>query len=164
MEIEEYGVCLQSTSFSGFSQSCHSFLRTRFYIWERTYNFWLSHSGFFPLTWWSLVLYDIISFFSTVYIIYHIFFIYSLVDRQLGWFHILVILWTVLLWTWVCLFILVIALMCRNFLIWCNSICQFLLLFPEQLEYCSENHCLFLYRHAFSLLFPVAVSNVQVLL
>jgi hypothetical protein len=39
-----------------------------------------------------------------------------------------------------CLFIpVIVSLLCRSFLIWRNTICQFLLLFPEQLESYSES-------------------------
>jgi hypothetical protein len=36
----------------------------------------------------------------------------------------------------------VIFLLCRSFLIWCDPICQSLLLFPDRLESYSESSCL----------------------
>jgi hypothetical protein len=45
---------------------------------------------------------------------------------------------------------------CRSFYIWCNSIGQFLLLYPKQLESFLESNCPFLYFNCF----PVVISNL----
>jgi hypothetical protein len=47
--------------------------------------------------------------------------------------------------------LLAVSLMCSSFLIWCNSICQMLLLFPELVEACSESPYLCLHLEVFSL-------------
>jgi hypothetical protein len=54
----------------------------------------------------------------------------------------------------------VFPLLCRSILILCNFICQFLLLFPGQLEIYSESHYQSQYLQLFS---PVATSQFQVL-
>jgi hypothetical protein len=48
---------------------------------------------------------------------------------------------------------------CSETLIWCNPICQFILLFPEIFQPYSESPCLCLYLKVF----PVVVTKFQVL-
>jgi hypothetical protein len=51
--------------------------------------------------------------------------------------------------------------MCKSFLMWCGPICQFLLLFPWQLESYSKNNYLCLYPPEFSLFFSCSSFNVS---
>jgi hypothetical protein len=44
---------------------------------------------------------------------------------------------------------------------WCDPICQFLLLFPELLKFCSESSCLHLYLHVFSLVVSNSRSYIK---
>jgi hypothetical protein len=52
------------------------------------------------------------------------------------------------------------SLLCRNFLIWCNPICQFLLLFPELLNSYLKTNCLCIY---FEVLPYISLLVLQVL-
>jgi hypothetical protein len=49
--------------------------------------------------------------------------------------------------------LVIVSVTVQKLLNWCNSICQFLLLFPELLESDSENCFLWLYLKCFSYVF-----------